>query len=125
MGKDKIGTVTSLYYILFSVLGISQSYLSTILSGQRKASPEMAKKLSSLKVVNFEGRFYLGSKHSTAELHPRLIIIFYQMEKALMSRKGFRWYECQQFPGDFRIFGDEEQFILDQWFLCFNVSISY
>lgn len=125
MGEGKIGTLISLCYILFSVLGISQSYLSMILSGQRKASPGMAKRLNSLGVVYFKGRFYLGSKHSTADLHSQLTIIFYQMEKALLSGKSFRWYECQQFPGNFRIFGDEEQFILDQWFLCFNVSISY
>ena len=35
-------------------LGISKSYLSMILSGQRKANPELARKISSLEVHNFE-----------------------------------------------------------------------
>jgi transcriptional regulator with XRE-family HTH domain len=52
-------------------LGISKSYLSMILSGQRKASPEMARKLSSLKVVNFKARFCLEGRNSTTELLPQ------------------------------------------------------
>jgi len=52
-------------------LGISKSYLSMILSGQRKAKPELTKKLSSLGVVNFEARFCLEGRNSTTELLPR------------------------------------------------------
>jgi len=37
-------------------MGISKSYLSMILSGQRRCPPELASKLSSQKVVNFEAR---------------------------------------------------------------------
>jgi transcriptional regulator with XRE-family HTH domain len=39
---------------LANLLGISKSYLSMILSGQRRCPPELGDKLSSLKVVNFE-----------------------------------------------------------------------
>ncbi len=35
-------------------LGISKSYLSMILSGQRIPNPQLARRLSSLGVVNFE-----------------------------------------------------------------------
>jgi len=35
-------------------LGISKSYLSIILSGQRKANPELAARFGSLGFVNFE-----------------------------------------------------------------------
>ena len=35
-------------------LGVSKSYVSMILSGQRKAPPEIRAKLSSLGIVNFE-----------------------------------------------------------------------
>ena len=35
-------------------LGISKSYLSMIFSGQRKANPELMRKISSLEVHNFE-----------------------------------------------------------------------
>ena len=35
-------------------LGISKSYLSMILSGQRIPNPELARKISSLEVHNFE-----------------------------------------------------------------------
>ena len=52
-------------------LGISKSYLSMILSGQRKAKPELTKKLSSLGVVNFEARLCLEGRNSTTELLPR------------------------------------------------------
>ena len=38
-------------------LGISKSYLSMILSGQRQCPPGLAGKLSSLGVVNFEAKF--------------------------------------------------------------------
>ncbi len=57
-------------------LGISKSYLSMILSGQRQPNPELATKLGSLGVVNFEAKSYLGSKHSTAELHPQKSYLF-------------------------------------------------
>jgi transcriptional regulator with XRE-family HTH domain len=43
-------------------LGISKSYLSMILSGQRKAPPELVKKLSSQNFVNFEARFSLRGR---------------------------------------------------------------
>ena len=63
-------------------LGISKSYLSMILSGQRKANPELATKLRRYsgelvhkKAVNSKARFCLGSKHSTTELHPQLTIL--------------------------------------------------
>jgi transcriptional regulator with XRE-family HTH domain len=41
-------------------LGISKSYLSMILSGQRKCPPKLAQKLSSQEVVNnrFRNMFY-------------------------------------------------------------------
>ena len=58
-------------------LGISESYLSMILSGQRKASPALSKKLQQCsgklvhkKVVNSEARFSLARRRSTAELLP-------------------------------------------------------
>ncbi|MBU2535424.1 MAG: helix-turn-helix domain-containing protein [Chloroflexi bacterium] len=41
---------------LANQLGISKSYLSMILSGQRIPNPELAGRLSSLGVVNFEAR---------------------------------------------------------------------
>jgi transcriptional regulator with XRE-family HTH domain len=43
-------------------LGISKSYLSMILSGQRRPNSELAKKLSSLGVVNFEAELSLRGK---------------------------------------------------------------
>jgi transcriptional regulator with XRE-family HTH domain len=43
-------------------LGISKSYLSMILSGQRKASPEMAMKISSLFFVNSEAKLSLRGR---------------------------------------------------------------
>ena len=43
-------------------LGISKSYLSMILSGQMKIKPELAAKLSSQKVVNFEAGFSLRGR---------------------------------------------------------------
>jgi len=87
-------------------LGISKSYLSMILSGQRKASPEMAMKISSLFFVNSEAKLCLGSKHSTAELHPQLTIL--SNGKGIDVKDGSLWYECQQFFRNFRIFGNEE-----------------
>ena len=51
-------------------LGISRSYLSMILSGQRQASPGLAERICSQLPVNSKARLCLGSKHSTAELHP-------------------------------------------------------
>ena len=43
-------------------LGISKSYLSMILSGQRKASPEMAMRISSLFFVNSEAKLSLRGR---------------------------------------------------------------
>jgi transcriptional regulator with XRE-family HTH domain len=43
-------------------LGISKSYLSMILSGQRKANPEMAMKISSLFFVNSEAKLSLRGR---------------------------------------------------------------
>ena len=43
-------------------LGISKSYLSMILSGQRTPSPELAKRICSQKTVNFEARFSLRGR---------------------------------------------------------------
>ncbi len=43
-------------------LGISKSYLSMILSGQRTPSPEVARIISSQKVHNFEARFSLRGR---------------------------------------------------------------
>jgi transcriptional regulator with XRE-family HTH domain len=42
--------------------GISKSYLSMILSGQRTPNPELAEKLSSLGVVNSEAKFSLRGR---------------------------------------------------------------
>jgi hypothetical protein len=85
---------------------------------------------------------YLGSKHSTAELHPHSTILsngrntnvkdglcgslsYSQTRPTEMLQYLLLWYKGQQFPGNFGIFGNEEQFILDQWSLRFDVSISY
>jgi len=43
-------------------LGISKSYLSMILSGQRTPNPELARRLSSLEVHNFEAGFSLRGR---------------------------------------------------------------
>ena len=43
-------------------LGISKSYLSMILSGQRTPKPELAQRISSLEVHNFEARFSLRGR---------------------------------------------------------------
>ena len=43
-------------------LGISKSYLSMILSGQRKASPELAEKISSQLPVNSKARMSLRGR---------------------------------------------------------------
>ena len=43
-------------------LGISKSYLSMILSGKRTPNPELAQRLSSLEVHNFEARFSLRGR---------------------------------------------------------------
>ena len=51
-------------------LGISKSYLSMIINGQRQGSPEIVGKLSSLKVHSFDRSARLGSRHSTTELLP-------------------------------------------------------
>ena len=39
---------------LANQLGISKSYMSMIMNGQRRCPPEIEKRLSSQKVVNFE-----------------------------------------------------------------------
>jgi len=46
-------------------LGISKSYLSMILSGQRKASPELANKIRSLLPVNSTRRILLHTQEVT------------------------------------------------------------
>jgi transcriptional regulator with XRE-family HTH domain len=51
-------------------LGISKSYLSMILSGQRIPNPELAQRISSLGVHNFEAKSSLARRHSTTELLP-------------------------------------------------------
>ena len=43
-------------------LGISKSYVSMILSGQRKPNPTLAQRLSSLGVVNFEAKLSLRGR---------------------------------------------------------------
>ncbi|MFC1949013.1 helix-turn-helix domain-containing protein [Chloroflexota bacterium] len=43
-------------------LGISKSYLSMILSGQRIPNPELARRLSSLEVHNFEANLSLRGR---------------------------------------------------------------
>ena len=43
-------------------LGISKSYLSMILSGQRTPNPELAQRISSLEVHNFEAGFSLRGR---------------------------------------------------------------
>jgi len=43
-------------------LGISKSYLSMLLSGQRKCPPELGEKLSSLGVVNFKANLSLRGR---------------------------------------------------------------
>jgi len=52
-------------------LGISKSYLSMILSGQRIPNTELADRISSQLPVNSKAKLCLGSKHSTTELHPQ------------------------------------------------------
>ena len=61
-------------YQLAKQLGISKSYLSMILSGQRIPNPELADRIYSLP-VNLKAKFCLGSKHSTAELHPQKLYL--------------------------------------------------
>ena len=51
-------------------LGISKSYLSMILSGQRIPNPELARRLSSLEVHKFEAKSSLARRRSTTELLP-------------------------------------------------------
>jgi transcriptional regulator with XRE-family HTH domain len=51
-------------------LGISKSYLSMILSGQRNPNTQLRDKLCSLGMLTNEAKIGLGSKHSSAELHP-------------------------------------------------------
>ena len=53
-------------------LGISKSYLSMILSGQRIPNEKLARRISSLEVHNFEAKSSLARRHSTAELLPPL-----------------------------------------------------
>ena len=47
---------------LANQLGISKSYLSMMLSGQRKCPPELVDKLSSLGVVNFKANLSLRGR---------------------------------------------------------------
>jgi len=51
-------------------LQISPSYLSMILSRQRNPNSQLRDKLCSLGMFTNEAKVELGSKHSTAELHP-------------------------------------------------------
>ena len=51
---------------------------------------------------------YLGSKHSTAELHPQLTIYIINGMSIDVKARLLWWYKCQQFPGNFGIFGDED-----------------
>ncbi len=67
---------------------------------------------------------YLGSKHSTAELHPQLIIYIINGMSTDVKDELFWWYKRQQFSGNSGIFGNEEQLILDQRLLGLHVSIS-
>jgi len=55
-------------------LGISKSYLSMILRGQRRASPELAEKISSQLPVNFEARklFYTQEVRGSSPLPPTI-----------------------------------------------------
>jgi hypothetical protein len=50
---------------------------------------------------------YLGSKHSTAELHPQLTILSNGMSTDVKDGLLW-WYKRQQFLGNFGIFGNEE-----------------
>lgn len=43
-------------------LGISKSYLSMIISGKRRANPELRERMSSLKVVNFRAGLSLRGR---------------------------------------------------------------
>ena len=52
-------------------LEISPAYLSMILSGQRNPNIQLKDKLCSLGMLTNEAKIGLGSKHSTAELHPQ------------------------------------------------------
>jgi len=56
-------------------LGVSPAYLSMIISGQRNPNPQLRDKLCSLGLLTSEAKIGLGSKHSTAELHPQLNIL--------------------------------------------------
>jgi len=58
-------------YQLAEQLGISKSYLSMILSHQRTPNPELADRIRSQSSLNSKAKLCLGSKHSTAELHPQ------------------------------------------------------
>jgi len=53
-------------------LEVSPSYLSMILNGQRSPSSQLRDKLCSQGLFTNEAIIRLGSKHSTAELHPLL-----------------------------------------------------
>jgi len=55
---------------------ISPAYLSMILSGQRNPSAQLRDKLCSLGMLTSEAKIGLGSKHSTAELHPPKSCLF-------------------------------------------------
>jgi len=64
-------------------LQISPSYLSMILTGQRNPNRQLKDKLCSRGMFTTEPNFGLGSKHSTAELHPPKPCLFYT-EKACL-----------------------------------------
>ena len=59
-------------------LGISKSYLSMILSGQRTPNPELARRLSSLEVHKSEAVSPCKGGALPAELQPHYAIILYQ-----------------------------------------------
>jgi transcriptional regulator with XRE-family HTH domain len=58
---------------LARLLGISKSYLSMIISGQRIPNPELAKKLSSLEVHKSEANSPCKGGALPAVLQPRLL----------------------------------------------------
>ncbi len=55
---------------------ISPAYLSMILSGQRNPNNQLKDKLCSLGMFTSEAKIGLGSKHSSAELHPPRSYLF-------------------------------------------------
>ena len=57
-------------------LGISKSYLSMIMSGQRRCPEPLVGRLSSQKVVNSVAKSSLARRRSTAELLPHNACIY-------------------------------------------------